>query len=200
MRPVPVVFLRLAFSDQLSVLPRCQYPNLILVLPSLVSPFHGWVSVLARVCVCSGSRTLSGLSSGEAARSAGVLLDVQRSATCLLTKWQSAPLSSCLPCNCSCPICGSLLFQLLHRMSGGWMLLTTSTAQSVRLVVALSERAGSLRCLNLSVSLSSGWVEIVGQGGRTHFVGLSGAKIVSTKWCQSKKSRSESDGVLTYHC
>lgn len=32
MRPVPVVFLRLAFSDQLSVLPRCQHPALILLL------------------------------------------------------------------------------------------------------------------------------------------------------------------------
>lgn len=35
--------------------------------------------------------------------------------------------------------------------------------------------------------MSSGWIEIVGQGGRTHFVGLSGAKNVSTKWCQIKK-------------
>lgn len=35
--------------------------------------------------------------------------------------------------------------------------------------------------LKLSVSLSSGWIEIVGQGGRTHFVVLSSAKIVSTK-------------------
>lgn len=48
MRPVPVVFLRLAFSDQLSVLPRCQHPALVL-LPCLLDLFHGWVAVRARV-------------------------------------------------------------------------------------------------------------------------------------------------------
>ena len=111
-----------------------------------------------------------------------------------------SPLSSRPPCNCSCPIYGSLLFQLLCRTSGGYISLTTATAQSVRLVVTLSERAGSLRCLNLSVSLSSEWIEIVGQDGRTHFVGLSGAIRVSMKWYRINKSQYESDGVLTYHC
>ena len=54
--------------------------------------------------------------------------------------------------------------------------------------MALSERAGSLRCLILSVSLSSGWIEIVGQGGRTHFAGLSGPK------CQYEMVRNEKFG------
>ena len=79
------------------------------------------------------------------------------------------------------------------------MLLTTATAQSVRLVVTLSERAGSLRCSILSVSLSSGWIEIVGQGGQTHFVGLSGAE-KSVLNNVKRKSQSKSDGGLTYHC
>lgn len=130
------------------------------LLPGLL---NGWVSIRVRVGV-SVSRTLPGLSSGETARSAGVLLDVQRSATCLLTRRHGQPAVVSLPSNCSPSTGGSLLFQLPSRRSLGYMLLTTATAQSVRLVVTLSERAGSLRCLVLSVSRSSGRVEIVGPG------------------------------------
>lgn len=76
---------------------------------------------------------------------------------------------SVVPCSSNCST----------EISGGYALLTTATAQSVRLVVTLSERAGSLRCSSLSVSLSSEGIEIVGHGERTHFVGLSGAGKVS---------------------
>lgn len=68
MRPVPVVFLRLAFSPQLTA--RCQLRT-------------SWFG--NRVLLDSaGSRTLPGLSSRVAARSAGVLLDVEGATTWVL--------------------------------------------------------------------------------------------------------------------
>ena len=108
MRPVPVVFLRLAFSLQLSVSRAC-------------------VSLMrARGCrVRSGQRTLSGLGGGVAARSAGVLLDVKRAATC-----RRDPKSA----------------QLIHLELSRRVELTASSAQNVRLVVALAEAGSSLGC------------------------------------------------------
>lgn len=91
MRPVPVVFLRLAFSDQLSVCPACQRPVLVRV-PVRRPPIDVVVDRLMAGSVSSDwgglvrSRTLPGLSSGVSARSAGVLLDVHGAAACLSTK------------------------------------------------------------------------------------------------------------------
>lgn len=63
MRPVPVVFLRLAFSPQLTafLLIRCPERDIV---------------------VAFSGHTLAGLSSGVAARGTGVLLDVEGAATC----------------------------------------------------------------------------------------------------------------------
>lgn len=110
MRPVPVVFLRLAFSLQLSVL-------------------QAWVSLLhARGCrVRSWQHTLSGLSGGVTARSAGVLLDVKRAATCRREIPKSA--------------------KLIHLELSRRVELTASSAQNVRLVVALAEAGSSLGCI-----------------------------------------------------
>jgi hypothetical protein len=66
MRPVPVVFLRLAFSPQLTA--WCQL---------CASCFEDRVLLDS-----TGSRTLPGLSSRVAARGAGVLLDVEGATTC----------------------------------------------------------------------------------------------------------------------
>lgn len=66
MRPEPVVFLRLAFSPQLTA--RCQLPG----LGNLRAMRAAWES-----------RTLPGLGSRVAARGAGVLLDVEGSTTCV---------------------------------------------------------------------------------------------------------------------
>ena len=67
MRPVPTVFLRLAFSDQLSV-PSCQ-------------PFVPWIPPRRDRLVSGGQRTLPGLSSGVSAAGADVSLVVHGPAT-----------------------------------------------------------------------------------------------------------------------
>lgn len=89
-RPVPVVFLRLAFSDQLSIVRECQYSGTKIAASTVVVVwlFGGWVVGFVR------SRTLPGLSSGVTARSAGVLLDVQRAAACVLEQYPVRILSS----------------------------------------------------------------------------------------------------------
>lgn len=119
MRPEPVVFLRLAFSPQLSVL--------------ALTDVRGAVRGAAR------GRTLAGLSSRVAARSAGVLLDVEGAATCATASQQ---VSSGFP--------GSRFVRSGPRRGGRKgrgrrrSRRTATPAQRVRLVVALAEAGGTL--------------------------------------------------------
>ena len=69
-RPVPVVFLRLAFSPQLTASCQLRCPR----------------SHYRMGC----SRTLAGLSSGVSARGAGVLLDVKGAASCIKIRQRCA--------------------------------------------------------------------------------------------------------------
>ena len=69
MRPVPVTFLRFAFSDQLSVMHPCQRLTLGKALGRKPKRASCW------------KRTLADLSGRVAARSAGLLLVVERTAT-----------------------------------------------------------------------------------------------------------------------
>lgn len=71
MRPVPVVFLRLAFSPQLTII-TCQ------------------LRYSVSMDGLQYQRTLAGLSSGVSTRGASVLLDVKGAATCVKIRQQRA--------------------------------------------------------------------------------------------------------------
>lgn len=126
----------------------------------------------SRIVGKGGQHTLPGLGGRVAARGAGVLLDVQRAATCWwegfpsvalsfeetvsspTPRWQDlqAPISTqasdnpAIAASPSSPHMPSVVFRT-EVVCGKNRGLTATTAQSVRLVVALSEAGGSLRCL-----------------------------------------------------
>lgn len=81
MRPVPVVFLRFAFSPQLTVFPALVHCPRAGSSDSPMPSGEGMDSSESFTGRELSRRTLPGLSGGVSARGAGVLLDVHRAAT-----------------------------------------------------------------------------------------------------------------------
>lgn len=178
MRPVPVVFLLLAFSPQLTVSLHVRIGVLGMEEVCRFEVCGGWGVDMCRrdvdSCfvvglqgigggvviggeVCIGSeRTLSDASAGVAAVGAGVLLDVERARACILI----------------IPSAFLWIREIGGRrrsvVVGEKELHTAASAQNVRLVVALAERSSTLGCAQSLVSRSVSLDRIYGRR-LTHF-------------------------------